>query len=108
MGGGDQSGSNPQLQQLLDLQRRQQLAASFTQGLQGIGAAVGRQQPYMPAAGPGPVRQPPGVGAGAGQIASPTGPALGPLFPGAGGGGGINEAQLAEILRQLGYAGQAV
>lgn len=109
MGGGEQGGSNTAatMQQLLDLQKKQQLFASFGKGLQQVGAAVGQQQPYMQMqqSRPGAAPQPQ---AGQTGEAPAAGGALGALFPqgGAGGGGGISQMQLAEILRQLGYAGQ--
>jgi hypothetical protein len=111
MGGGDQSGSSPQMQQLLQLQKRQQLADSFKQAFQGIGGAVGQQQAYMPlgqGAGAQPLAtagaQPLG---GAGAQALGQGSPAGALFASPGAGGGISEAQLAAILQQLGYGGQA-
>jgi hypothetical protein len=120
IGGSNKGGGNPALQsmpqggmstwqdyasvlqaQLQQQQQQQQAANIFGQGLQRAGALVGQQLPYMQAQR-GSVPQP------IPQAVAPPNPA-GQLFPqqGMGGmgasGGGIDEQQLAMILRQLGY-----
>ena len=104
--GGNKGGSSgtataQSTQDLVDELRRQRVADTVKQGFQQAGAAVGQQQPYMQGR--------PGVAGAAyqspGAQPNPAAAALGPLFqqPGISSGGGIDEQQLAAILRQLGY-----
>jgi hypothetical protein len=99
MGGGEQQGTTAASNLLQQQQQREAMANAIKQGFQQWGAAVaqpiaapqlgGQQSPladYGQAAGPQ-------TAAGAN--------ALGPLF--SQGTGGISDAQLAEILRRLGY-----
>lgn len=108
MGGGEQGasgGQSQEMQQLLQQLQRQQTAGTIKQGFQQFGAAVGQGQPYMQQPSGAPIPQ-----FGQGQANPATGaPPAGALFPqqGMGGGGmtgaGVNEQQLAMILKQLGY-----
>ena len=102
MGGGEQG--NPALDQYMQQQQYAQLGKTLTQSLQGAGAAVAQptampqpfgQSPQMisPGQAQAPYSQTPGLGA------------TGPLFSQQGGMGGIDEQQLAQILRLLGYGG---
>jgi hypothetical protein len=103
MGGGEQGGASSaqSTQQLLEEMKRQQTASQIQGAFNQLGKGVGTQLPYMqqPQAS-----APPALGqAGGGPDLAPTGP----LFQGMeGGGGGIDEQQLAMILQRLGYGGQ--
>jgi hypothetical protein len=102
--GGEQQGTTAASDLLQQQQQREAMANAIKQGFQQWGAAVAQ-----PVAAPQLGGQQSAL-ADYGQMATapqtPAG-ALGPLFP-QGRGGGISEAQLAEILRQLGYAGQGL
>jgi len=102
MGGGDQ-GSAQSSQQLAEEMRRQRSADLLRQGFQQAGAAIGTQMPYMQQQQGGYTPQ--GTGAAPPQAQALS--ALGQLFPqqGMGGGGGIDQQQLAMILQRLGYGG---
>jgi hypothetical protein len=90
---------------MLEQQRRNEaMADAIQQGFQKWGAAVARpvEAPQLGGGQQSPIAdygQPAGTQTAAGANA------LGPLFPqaGQGQGGGISEAQLAEMLRRLGY-----
>jgi len=90
---------------MLQQMKQDRTSDLIRQGFQQAGAAVGQQQPYMQQGqGQG------GLLSQAFQSPTPgaqTGPnlaATGPLFSGPGiSSGGIDEQQLAAILRQLGY-----
>jgi hypothetical protein len=102
MGGGGQQ-SNPALDQIQQQQQYAQLGKTLTQSLQGIGSSVAGANAGLS----GQVAPAPSAGA-YGQPQPQTGPnygASGPLFAQQGGGGGINEQQLAQILQLLGYGG---
>ena len=107
MGGGDNkaaASTAQSTQQLLEEMQRQRMYSQMGQGLQQAGSIIGQQQPYMQQPAGGRVAVPGAAGQPQGQTSVAS--ALGALFPAAGGNmGGINEAQLAEILSRLGYAG---
>jgi hypothetical protein len=101
MGGGEQQGTTAASNLLQQQQQREAMANAIKQGFQQWGAAVAQ-----PVAAPqlgGQQSALAGYQATGGPQTAAGANALGPLFAQA--GGAISEAQLAEILRRLGYAG---
>lgn len=101
MGGGEQG--NPTLEQYQQQQQYKQLGNTLTQSLQGAGSMVANANSGLS----GQVAPPPSVGAYGQpqqQMGGPSYGATGQLFS-QGGMGGIDEQQLAQILRALGYGG---
>jgi hypothetical protein len=101
MGGQEQG--DPTLQQYMQQQQYKDLGKTLTQNLQGAGSLVAKANSGLS----GQVAPPPSAGAYSQpqQQTSPSYGATGPLFAQQGMGGGINEQQLAQILRLLGYGG---
>jgi len=103
MGGGEGSG-NTALDQYMQQQQYKELGNTLTKSLQGAGSLVAnansRLSGQVAGSSQAPMLQPQ---AGYGQ--TPSYGATGPLFAQQGMGGGIDEQQLAQILRLLGYGG---
>ena len=100
MGGGEQS--NPALDQIQQQQQYAQLGKMLTQSLQGVGSSVANANSGLS----GQVAQAPSAGAyQPQQQMGPSYGATGSLFSQGGMGGGVDEQQLAQILRLLGYGG---
>ena len=99
MGGGQQQ--DPAMQSLQAQQQRKELAKAFQSSMAGIGGAVAQPMPGYQAP------QSRGGGYGAPPARPDMAASLAPLFPPSGGGdigggGQINEAELARILAALG------
>jgi hypothetical protein len=101
MGGGEQG--NPALDQIQQQQQYAQLGKTLTQSLQGIGSSVANANSGLSGQVAG-VGQQQGYGQPQQRMGRRYG-ATGQLFSQPGGMGGINEQQLAQILKALGYGG---
>lgn len=103
MGGGEGGQTNPGLDQIQQQQQYAQLGKTLTQSLQGAGASIAGANAGLSGQVSAGDQQP------VAQAGAPQGPytaATGPLFAQQGmGSGGIDEQQLAQILRALGYGG---
>jgi hypothetical protein len=104
MGGGQQSSGNAALDQYMQQQQYKELGNTLTKSLQGAGSLVANANAglsgQVAGSGQAPMLQPQ---SGYGQ--GPSYGATGGLFSQGGMGGGIDEQQLAQILRLLGYGG---
>jgi hypothetical protein len=102
MGGGQEANpAQDSWQQYQQQQTYKDLGNSVSQGFQRAGASVAGANSGLS----GQVAQAQSAGGQAQQQTGPGYGATGPLFGQQGGGGGINQQQLAQILQALGYGG---
>jgi hypothetical protein len=102
MGGGQQSNpAQDSWQQYQQQQTYKDLGNTVSQGFQRAGSSVANANSGLS----GQVAQAPSAGYQPQQQMGPSYGATGQLFGQGGTGGGIDEQQLAQILRLLGYGG---